>query len=311
MGITNRIVRQQLLGRRSFSSAVIFDRAVKRQQRNNIALRAGAADYEYLKDEVARRLIDRLEDIDREFPFALDLGCGSGHIYKSLSEDEGLGGVKKLIQCDSAVETKRLIADEEFLPFPPQHFDLIMSSLSLHWVNDLPNTFKQILDSLKPDGAFVGAVLGGDSLQELRSAFILADQEREGGISPHISPFMNVPDAGNLLVSSGFQLCTVDTDFITVDYPDAFVLMEDLQGMGENNAVQSKGAPVTRDSLLAAASIYQAMYANPDGSVPATFQVIYMIGWSPHKSQARPARRGSAHKSLKDIGSATINHVDA
>ncbi|KAF1330510.1 Atpase, partial [Globisporangium splendens] len=302
--------------------------SVKRQQRNNIALRAGAADYEYLKDEVARRLIDRLEDIDREFPFALDLGCGSGHIYKNLSEDEDLGGVKKLIQCDSAekllfrdygsvqdanstLETKRLIADEEFLPFPPQHFDLIMSNLSLHWVNDLPNTFKQILDSLKPDGAFVGAVLGGDSLQELRSAFILADQERQGGISPHISPFMNVPDAGNLLVSSGFQLCTVDTDFITVDYPDAFVLMEDLQGMGENNAVQSKGALVTRDSLLAAASIYQAMYANPDGSVPATFQVIYMIGWSPHESQARPARRGSAQKSMKEIGSATISHVDA
>lgn len=106
------------------------------------------------------------------------------------------------------MKTKRLIVDEEFLPFPREHFDLIMSSLSLHWVNDLTSTFTQIKDSLKPDGAFIGAVLGGDSLQELRSAFILADQERQGGISPHISPFMNVADAGNLLTSTGYSLCT-------------------------------------------------------------------------------------------------------
>lgn len=103
----------------------------------------------------------------------------------------------------------------------------------------------------------------------------------------------------------------MDTDFITVDYPDAFVLMEDLQGMGENNAVLSRGAPVTRDSLLAAASIYQSMYANADGSVPATFQVIYMIGWSPHESQQRPLRRGSAQRSMKEIGSPTVDHVEA
>lgn len=134
-----------------------------------------------------------------------------------------------------AVATSRVAVDEEFLPFPPAHFDLVMSSLSLHWVNDLPSTFQQIRESLKPDGAFIGAILGGASLQELRcvvlfakcsvctervgltrwcvcvcarSAFILADQERQGGISPHISPFMEVADAGNLLYSSGFSLCT-------------------------------------------------------------------------------------------------------
>ncbi|RLN25781.1 hypothetical protein BBJ28_00011859, partial [Nothophytophthora sp. Chile5] len=157
--------------------------------------------------------------------------------------------------------TTRLVADEEFLPFPKEHFDLVMSSLSLHWVNDLQSTFDQIRDTLKPDGAFLGAVLGGDSLQELRYVY-----------------------------------------YIQVDYPNAFVLMEHLRGMGENHAVQSQGTPVTRESLLAAASIYQTMFGQPDGTVPATFQVIYLIGWSPHESQQKPLRRGSAQHSLKELG---------
>ncbi|CAI5701662.1 unnamed protein product [Peronospora effusa] len=306
---------QPLVTRRSFSTMPIFNRGTKRQQRNNIALLDNSNEYEYLQDEVARRLVDRLEDIEREFPLALDLGCGSGHLYKNLSIDHGLGGIKKLVQCDSAeklllrdnletntlLETTRLVADEEFLPFPSRHFDLVMSSLSLHWVNDLESTFHQVLDTLKPDGAFIGAVLGGDSLQELRSAFILGDQERQGGISPHISPFMNVANAGNLLSATGFNLCTVDTDFIQVDYPNAFVLMEHLRGMGENHAINSRGAPATRDSLLAAASIYQSMFGQSDGTVPATFQVIYLIGWSPHESQQKPLRRGSAQHSLKEL----------
>uniref|UniRef100_M4BMZ7 Methyltransferase type 11 domain-containing protein n=1 Tax=Hyaloperonospora arabidopsidis (strain Emoy2) TaxID=559515 RepID=M4BMZ7_HYAAE len=277
--------------RRSFSTSPIFNRAVKRQQRNNIALLENSDEYEYLKDEVARRLLDRLEDIERDFPLALDLGCGSGHLYKHLSVDEKMG-----------VITTRLVADEEFLPFPVHHFDLVMSSLSLHWVNNLESTFRQVLDTLKPDGAFIGAVLGGDSLQELRSAFILGDQERQGGVSPHISPFMHVANAGNLLSATGFNLCTVDTDYIQVDYPNAFVLMEHLRGMGENHAVTSRGSPATRDSLLAAASIYQSMFGQPDGTVPATFQVIYLIGWSPHASQQKPLRRGSAQHSLKELG---------
>ncbi|CAI5717330.1 unnamed protein product [Peronospora farinosa] len=112
---------------------------------------------------------------------------------------------------------------------------------------------------------------------------------------------MNVANAGNLLSATGFNLCTVDTDFIQVDYPNAFVLMEHLRGMGENHAINSRGAPATRDSLLAAASIYQSMFGQSDGTVPATFQVIYLIGWSPHESQQKPLRRGSAQHSLKEL----------
>nr|CCA18665.1 conserved unknown protein putative [Albugo laibachii Nc14] len=307
--------------RYSSPSANIFDRTVKRQQRNNIAALANRRDFEYLKDEVAKRLVDRLQDIERTFPLALDLGAGAGHIYKALCEDDERFGIQELLQCDlseklllnssasrireDSLQTSYFAVDEEFLPFKKSHFDLIISSLNLHWVNDLPSTFTQIRDCLKPDGAFIGAVLGGDTLQELRSAFILADQERLGGISPHISPFMNVADAGNLLQGAGFSLCTVDTDYIQVDYPNALSLMEHLQGMGENNASVLKGR-MTKDSLLATASIYQTMYGLEDGLVPATFQVIYLIGWAPHPSQNAPLRRGSAQKSLKEIS--TFHH---
>ncbi|KAL0586017.1 hypothetical protein ABG067_004340 [Albugo candida] len=307
--------------RYSSQSTNIFNRTVKRQQRNNIATIENRKDFEYLKDEVAKRLVDRLQDIERTFPLALDLGAGAGHIYKALCEDDERFDIQELVQSDisekllqkssasrnedECLQMSYLAVDEEFLPFKKSHFDLIMSSLSLHWVNDLPSTFVQIRECLKPDGAFIGAVLGGDTLQELRSAFILADQERLGGISPHISPFMNVADAGNLLQGAGFSLCTVDTDYIQVDYPNALTLMEHVQGMGENNASVLKGR-MTKDSLLAAASIYQAMYGLEDGLVPATFQVIYLIGWAPHSSQKAPLRRGSAQQSLKDIS--TFHH---
>ncbi|ETV84129.1 hypothetical protein, variant 5 [Aphanomyces astaci] len=214
------------LARRGFSMQV-FNRAMKRTQKNNVAALADSKEFEYLREEVAKRLVDRLQDIDRDFPSALDLGAGSGHVFKSLAQDAGLGGITHLVQMEAAerlllrdadtdedkqlvtnLATQRICGDEEFLPFPKHHFDVVLSSCSLHWVNDLPSTFSQVHDILKPDGAFLGAVLGGDSLMELRSAFILADQERQGGIMPHISPFLNVPDTGNLLQGAGFSLPT-------------------------------------------------------------------------------------------------------
>ncbi|ETV84128.1 hypothetical protein, variant 3 [Aphanomyces astaci] len=270
--------------------------AMKRTQKNNVAALADSKEFEYLREEVAKRLVDRLQDIDRDFPSALDLGAGSGHVFKSLAQDAGLGGITHLVQMEAAerlllrdadtdedkqlvtnLATQRICGDEEFLPFPKHHFDVVLSSCSLHWVNDLPSTFSQVHDILKPDGAFLGAVLGGDSLMELRSAFILADQERQGGIMPHISPFLNVPDTGNLLQGAGFSLPTVDTDYITVEYPNAFSVMEHLRGMGENHApFAPSSGHVSRDVLLATAAIYQAMFGNEDGSVPVTFQVQTM-----------------------------------
>ncbi|XP_054324176.1 arginine-hydroxylase NDUFAF5, mitochondrial isoform X3 [Pongo pygmaeus] len=174
--------------------------------------------------------------------------------------------------------------------------------LCLHWVNDLPRALEQIHYILKPDGVFIGAMFGGDTLYELRCSLQLAETEREGGFSPHISPFTAVNDLGHLLGRAGFNTLTVDTDEIQVNYPGMFELMEDLQGMGESNCSWNRKALLHRDTMLAAAAVYREMYRNEDGSVPATYQIYYMIGWKYHESQARPAERGSATVSFGELG---------
>ncbi|XP_030107912.1 arginine-hydroxylase NDUFAF5, mitochondrial isoform X1 [Mus musculus] len=179
--------------------------------------------------------------------------------------------------------------------------------LCLHWVNDLPRALEQIHYVLKPDGVFVGAMFGGDTLYELRCSLQLAETEREGGFSPHISPFTAVNDLGHLLGRAGFNTLTVDTDEIQVNYPGMFELMEDLKGMGESNCSWNRKALLHRDTMLAAAAVYREMYRNEDGSIPATFQIYHMIGWKYHDSQARPAERGSATVSFGEL--AKLNDV--
>lgn len=200
------------------------------------------------------------------------------------------------------VETIKLHADEEApLPFEPNTLDLVLSNLSLHWVNNLPGVFRNIFTALKPDGCFIGAMFGGETLFELRCSLQLAETEREGGFAPHISPFTSIRDLGNLLNRAGFNLLTIDIDEMVVTYPTMFELMWDLKGMGENNSAWSRKLHLNRDSMLAAASIYRENYGGKDGNVPATFQILYMIGWKPHPSQAKPAARGTGQVSLKDI----------
>ena len=206
-------------------------------------------------------------------------------------------------------------------PFPPSTFDAVLSSLTLHWINDLPTLLSQVNQILKPDSPFLGAMLGGDSLYELRSSLQLADLERRGGVTPHISPLADVRDIGNLLTRAGFKLLTVDVDDIVVEYPDTFALMRDLQAMGEGNAVLNrKGGALSRDVLLATEGIYRQMYgaeADEDQSsldgregdgevverrgVPATFRIIYMIGWKEGEGQSKPMSRGSGDVNLKDV----------
>lgn len=178
---------------------------------------------------------------------------------------------------------------------------MVISSLSLHWVNDLPKCFSSINHSLKPDGVFIASLFGGDTLYELRSSLQLADLERKGGISPHISPFTHIRDIGSLLNRAGFTMLTIDTDEIVVNYPSMFELMEDLQGMAENNAAFNRPLNISRDVLLSAASIYKELYGKED-VVPATFQVIYLLGWKPCETQPKPLPRGSADTSFKDLG---------
>ncbi|XP_051237291.1 arginine-hydroxylase NDUFAF5, mitochondrial isoform X1 [Dicentrarchus labrax] len=286
----------------------VFNREMKKRQKNWAGSLQDGQQYDYLRDEVGSRVADRVYDIARTFPLALDLGGGKGHIAEHLSQEV----VERLFLTDGSEETLKqrrkseiptrcVLADEEFLPFKENTFDLVVSSLSLHWINDLPGALKQIHQVLKPDGVFIGAMVGGETLYELRCSLQLAETEREGGFSPHVSPYTAVTDLGNLLGRAGFTMLTVDIDEVQVHYPGIIEVMTDLQGMGESNCAWNRRSLLHRDTILAAAAIYKEMYGSEDGSVPATFEILYMIGWKPHESQAKPAKRGSATASFGDL----------
>lgn len=271
----------------------VFDRALVRRRRDRAV--PNFSDHSFLFDEVAERLADRLEDVVRPFPLALDVGCHDGAMGRVLA---GRKGIERLIACDLAPGFARaargLAADEEFLPFAPDSFDLVVSNLSLHWVNDLPGALLQMRQILKPDGFFCGAMLGGDTLIELRRCLYEAEMAVSGGVSPRVSPFAEIKDAGGLLQRAGFALPVVDSDTLTVTYSDAFALMRELRGMAESNAVLARRkVPATRGLLFDAARRYAELYAEPDGRIPVTFQILYLAGWSPHDSQQQPLKPGS------------------
>jgi NADH dehydrogenase [ubiquinone] 1 alpha subcomplex assembly factor 5 len=273
-----------------------------------------------------------LQDIKRQFPRVLDLGANSGNIARALTRENPdpdpsnpvslplvtQAKINELVAAESSASllhrdanlpfasqlnmTRHVLADDESLPFEAGSFDMVLSSMSLHWINDLPGVLSQINSVLKPDSPFIGAMLGGDTLFELRTSLQLAEQERRGGISPHVSPLADVRDVGGLLQRAGFQMLTVDVEDIVVDYPDTFALMQDLQAMGEGNAVLGRemGA-IRRDVLLANEAIYRALHGNEDGTLPATFRIIHMIGWKEGANQPKPLKRGSGEVNLKDI----------
>ncbi|PSR77763.1 S-adenosyl-L-methionine-dependent methyltransferase [Coniella lustricola] len=309
----------------------VFNRRIKWLQRERAASHVeGSRQADYLKDEVAIRLCERLLDIKRHFPRVLDLGANTCNVARALVRENPdpdpakpispplATRITELVAADPSHAqlyrdsdqpfndqlsiTRQVLTNEESLPFPPESFDLILSSLSLHWINDLPGVLAQINNVLKPDCPFMGAMLGGDTLFELRTSLQLAEQERRGGISPRVSPLADVRDCGGLLQKAGFKMLTVDVDDIIVDYPNTFELMKDLQLMGESNAVVGRemGA-IGRDVLLANEGIYRELHGNPDGTIPATFRIIYMIGWRDSPDQAKPLPRGSGEINLKDI----------
>ncbi|KAK7733399.1 hypothetical protein SLS57_000414 [Botryosphaeria dothidea] len=332
--------RVRLASRRSYAVQApgaptfeVFNRRTKLLQRERAAANAEKSrEVDYLRDETAFRLCERLLDINRRFDRVLDLGanaCNVGRILTKPDPDstsmkpvsEPLASrIGELVAADSSPTmlyrdadqpfnndikmTRQVLSDEENLPFEPESFDAVLSSLSLHWINDLPSVLKQINNILKPDAPFLGVMLGGDSLYELRTSLQLAELDRRGGVSTRTSPLADVRDVGGLLQSAGFKLLTVDVDDIIVDYPNIFALMMDLQAMGENNAVFGRETgPIKRDVLLAAEGIYRALHGNEDaeGTLPATFRLIYMIGWKEGPNQSEPLPRGSGMISIKDI----------
>ncbi|MCW9001774.1 MAG: methyltransferase domain-containing protein [Rhodospirillales bacterium] len=285
---------------------VIFDRRSVRRHRDRAA--TTLAEHDFLFREVAERLADRLDDVKRTFPLALDLGCHGGILAETLA---GRGGIKTLIQSDLSEGMARragnlaVAADEEALPFAEGRFDLVMSCLSLHWVNDLPGTLLQIRRILKPDGLFLAALFGGGTLKELRASLTDAELAIESGAGVRISPFADVRDAGALLQRAGFALPVVDSDDITVSYSDALRLMADLRGMGESNAVAMRRKSFTRRAtMMEAVRLYHERFASTAGEttgrIPATFQVLHMTAWSPDPSQQQPMKPGSGEIDLSE-----------
>jgi SAM-dependent methyltransferase len=284
--------------------ARIFDRRLLRTRRDRAARDLTAHDF--MLGEIAERLADRLSDITRAFPLALDLGARDGILARTL---KGRGGIETLIRSylspAEALRTRNgpsVAADEEALPFRPHCFDAILSNLTLHWVNDLPGALAQIRGSLKPDGLFLASLFGAGTLAELRTALMEAELAETGGASPRVSPFADLRDAAGLLQRAGFALPVADLDTVTVTYGDVFALLHDLRGMGEANALFDRLKHPTRRTVFArAAAIYRERFADAQGRLPATFQVLFLTGWAPHESQQQPARRGSGKTSLKDV----------
>ncbi len=277
-----------------------FDRKQLRRQRDRAA--AGFSAHDFLARHAAEGLVERLGDIKRCFPLTVILG-GGGCLADAL---KGSFGIERLVHCDLSramlnrhTGSYRAVADEEWLPFANAQFDLIVSALSLHWVNDLPGALIQIRRALKPDGLFLAALPGGDSLVELRQALVQAETEVEGGASPRVATFTDIRNAGSLLQRAGFALPVVDTDKLIATYPNALALMRELRGMGESNLMLDRRKRLTRrGTLLSAAAKYMEMYGDTNGRVPATFQLLYLAGWAPHEGQQKAMKPGQGKVSL-------------
>ncbi len=278
----------------------VFDRTLLRRRRDRAA--AGISSFDFLYQDVALRLSDRLDLIKKEFATVLDLG-GHGVMAEHLRVRAGTQFVatSDVSSGMAARAAHGVAADEEFLPFKPGSLDAVVSNLALHWVNDLPGALVQIRRALKADGLFLAAVPGGETLRELRQSLLEAEIAVSGGASPRVSPFIDARDMGALLQRGGFALPVVDSDIITVDYSSPLKLMQDLRGMGATNAVYNRLLkPTRRAVILEAAIIYAEKFGDAQGRVPATFQIIYAIGWSPHTSQQKPIQPGSAKMKLAD-----------
>lgn len=287
------------------ASPLLFDRALHRARLDRAAPDYAAADF--LKERAAGDVVMRLETILRRFPVAVDLGARNGHFFKALSESDARTNIDTLIEADlsgrmlAGRETLRVVADEERLPFGDATLDLIVSTLSLHWTNDLVGALIQIRRALRPDGLFVGAIFGGATLTELRQCLLAAEAELTDGASMRVSPFADAIDAAGLLQRAGFALPVADVDRVKVRYAHPIKLLQDLRRMGETSVLLDRSRkPLSRKVLFRAMELYVERFAEPDGKVPATFEIVAVTGWAPHESQQKPLRPGSAKMRLAD-----------
>jgi SAM-dependent methyltransferase len=278
---------------------LIFDRAL---QRRRLARALGSGPAAFLLDRAADEICDRLGAVKRRFAAIADIGTPLPQLAARLAKDEA--SVARLAPLPGALGAPFLlpiVGDEELLPFKAGSFDLAVSALALQNVNDLPGALLQIRRTLRPDGLFVGCLLGGRSLEELRAALAAAETEIAGGTSPRVAPFADVRDMGALLQRAGFALPVTDVEPLTVRYTNMFALLADLRGMGATNVlVERLRRPTSRRIFLRAAEIYARDYADADGRLRATFELIFLSGWAPHENQQKPLKPGSAEMRLAD-----------
>ena len=284
---------------------IIFDRDLLAQRRDRAA-RAWTADstQDFLLVRAAEDMMDRLAIIQRTFRVAVVLGAQGGLVGRRLRESlrhELVVEVDRVADMLGASPNARVLADEELLPLKPASVDLIVSPLALQWVNDLPGTLAQARLALKPDGLLLAVLIGGDSLTELRQAFVAAESEIDGGASPRVAPFADGRDLGSLLQRAGFALPVVDTDRFTVAYAHPLALMHDLRAMGATNVLtERRRVPLRRGTLLRACEIYAERFSRADGRIIATFETVTMTAWAPADSQPKPLKPGSATHRLAD-----------
>jgi SAM-dependent methyltransferase len=269
------------------TAPLLFDRALLRARRSR-AQHLGAASF--LLDRVAEEMAERLQAVLREFQNGADIGTSGEQLRHTLT-----GRVGSLAPVDLPD------IESQGLALAPESLDLAVSALALQFVNDLPGVLAQIRRALKPDGLLLAAMIGGDTLTELRQSFAAAEAECEGGVSPRVAPFADLREVGALLQRTGFALPVTDVDRIVVRYDSAFALMADLRRMGASNIlVERRRMPTRRATMLRMAQIYGERFADSDGRIRATFDVIWLSGWAPHASQQQPLKPGSAKASLAE-----------
>jgi SAM-dependent methyltransferase len=265
---------------------ILFDRGLLAQRQ----LRALRAPETFLLDRVVEDMGDRLLAVNRTFNEAADIWTPSDALEAQLSGR--FMSLRRLAPPHSV--------DEE-LALAPQSLDLALSALAFQFVNDLPGVMAQIRRALRPDGLLLAAIIGGDTLTELRQSFAAAEAEIEGGVSPRVAPFADLRDVGGLLQRAGFALPVTDVDRVVVRYSSAFGLMQDLRRMGATNVlVERRRTPTRRTTMLRMAEIYGERFADADGRIRATFDIIWLTGWAPDESQPKPLKPGSAKVRLED-----------
>ncbi len=280
---------------------IVFDRKLIARRR---ARAFGGGPSDFLLRHVADDMLDRLATVQRRFGVAADIGTATPFLADAIAMSGRVDRVVRLAPSTepAAAGFSLFVGDEEVLPFAPQSLDLAVSALSLQFVNDLPGVLAQVRRALKPDGLFLAAMLGGETLRELAETFAFAESEVTGGASPRVAPFVEVRAAGALLQRAGFALPVVDQDRVTVRYVDPLALMRDLRAMGATNILAERSRrPLRRDVLVRAAAAYAERFADADGRIRATFDVISLSGWAPHESQQQPLKPGSAKARLADV----------